>query len=100
MYCTLSNQVWYLDQRLDGLSDEGREEMLQLPLDGATIDNRNSVNLILSIPTEDVVSNAGTEPSSRSSNRQKKVRFSWEVDLDATNQEIQADRQMGVPPQS
>ena len=58
--------------RLDGLSDEGREEMLQLLLDGATIDNRNNVNLILSIPTEDVVSNAGTEPSSFFSNRQKK----------------------------
>ena len=42
--------------RLDGLSDEGRGEMLQLLLDGATIDKHNNVNLMLSIPTEDVVS--------------------------------------------
>ena len=69
--------------RLDGLSDEGREEMLQLLLDGATIDNRNNANPILSIPTEDVVSNGGPEPSSLTSNRHKKVWFSWAVDLDA-----------------
>ena len=72
---------------LGGLSDEGREEMLQLLLDGATIDNRNNVNLILSIPTEDVVSNAGTEPSSLPFNQHKKARFSWEVNWDATGVE-------------
>ena len=42
--------------RLDGLSDEGRREVLQLLLDGATIDKHNNVNLTLAIPTEDVVS--------------------------------------------
>ena len=55
--------------RLDGLSDEGRGEMLQLPLDNTTIDKHNNVNLMLSIPTEDVVSNSGPEPSSLSFNR-------------------------------
>ena len=45
--------------RLDGLSDEGRREVLQLLLDGATIDKHNNVNLTLAIPTEDVVSIAG-----------------------------------------
>ncbi len=41
--------------RLDGLSDEGRREVLELLLDGATIDRHNKVNLTLAIPTEDVV---------------------------------------------
>ena len=50
--------------RLDGLPDEGRREVLQLLLDGATIDRNNNVNLTLAIPTEDVVSIAGPEPSS------------------------------------
>ena len=48
--------------RLDGLSDEGRREVLQLLLDGATIDRHNNVNLTLAVPTEDVVSIAGQEP--------------------------------------
>ena len=52
--------------RLDGLSDEGRREVLQLLLDGATIDKHNNVNLTLAIPTEDVVSIAGLEPITRS----------------------------------
>ena len=47
--------------KLDGLSDEGRREVLELLLDGATIDRQNSINLTLAIPTEDVVSIA--EPS-------------------------------------
>ena len=42
--------------RLDGLSDEDRREVLELLLDGATIDRHNSINLTLAIPTEDVVS--------------------------------------------
>ena len=50
--------------RLDGLSDEGRREVLQLLLDGATIDRNNRVNLTLAIPIEDAVSIAGPEPSS------------------------------------
>ena len=42
--------------RLDGLPDEGRREVLQLLLDGATIDRDNKVNLTLAIPIDDVVS--------------------------------------------
>ena len=42
--------------KLDGLSDKGRREVLELLLDGATIDRNNKVNLTLAIPTEDVVS--------------------------------------------
>ena len=42
--------------RLDSLSDEGRREVLELLLDGATIDRHNKVNLTLAVPTEDVMS--------------------------------------------
>ena len=73
--------------RLDGLSDEGRREVLQLLLDGATIDKHNNVNLTLAIPTEDVVSITGLSASSLSSNRHKRVRFSWAVNLDAAGGE-------------
>ena len=52
--------------RLDGLSDEGRREVLQLLLDGATIDRHNNVNLTLAIPTEDVVSIAELNATTRS----------------------------------
>ena len=61
--------------------------MLEILLDGATIDRHNKVNLTLAIPTEDVVSIAERSPSSPSSNQHKKVRFSWAVDLDATGVE-------------
>ena len=50
--------------RLDSLSDEGRREVLELLLDGATIDRHNKVNLTLAIPTEDVVSIAERSPTS------------------------------------
>ena len=70
--------------KLDSLSDKGRREVLELLLDGATIDRHNKVNLTLAIPTKDVVSIAERSPSSPSSSRHKKVRFSWAVDLDAT----------------
>ncbi|MDD9995897.1 MAG: hypothetical protein OXS35_09200 [Dehalococcoidia bacterium] len=49
--------------RLDGLSDEGRREVLQLLLDGATVDRDNRVNLTLAIPTDDAVSIAGPNTS-------------------------------------
>ena len=49
--------------KLDSLSDKGRREVLELLLDGATIDRHNNVNLTLAIPTEDVVSIAGRSPS-------------------------------------
>ncbi len=49
--------------RLDGLSDEGRREILQLLLDGATVDRDNRVNLTLAIPTDDSVSIAGPNMS-------------------------------------
>ena len=42
--------------KLDSLSDKGRREVLELLLDGATIDRHNKVNLTLAIPTEDVMS--------------------------------------------
>ena len=48
--------------RLDSLSDEGRREVLELLLDGATIDRHNKVNLTLAIPTEDVMSIAKRSP--------------------------------------
>ena len=52
--------------KLDSLSDKGRREVLELLLDGATIDRNNNVNLTLAIPTEDAVSIAGRSPTSRS----------------------------------
>ena len=48
--------------RLDSLSDKGRREVLELLLDGATIDRNNKVNLTLAIPTEDVMSIAERSP--------------------------------------
>ena len=51
--------------RLDGLSDKGRREVLELLLEGATIDRHNNVDLTLAIPTEDVVSIAEPSPPSR-----------------------------------
>ena len=48
--------------KLDSLSDKGRREVLELLLDGATIDRNNNVNLTLAIPTEDVVSIARRSP--------------------------------------
>ena len=42
--------------RLDSLSDKGRREVLELLLDGATIDRHNKINLTLAVPTEDVMS--------------------------------------------
>ena len=50
--------------KLDGLSDKKRREVLELLLDGATIDHNNRVNLTLAIPTEDVVSIAERSPTS------------------------------------
>ena len=52
--------------RLDSLSDKGRREVLEILLDGATIDRHNKVNLTLAIPTEDVVSIAERSPTTSS----------------------------------
>ena len=41
---------------LDNLPDQKRRELLQLLLDGVTIDRENNVNLTLAIPTEEFVS--------------------------------------------
>ena len=41
---------------LDDLPDVERREVLQLFLDGVTIDRENNVNLTLAIPTEDLAS--------------------------------------------
>ena len=51
-----------IGDRLDDLPQEQRREVLQLLLDGATIDKHNRVNLTLAIPTEDVVSIAKLSP--------------------------------------
>ena len=48
--------------KLDDLSDSERREVLELLLDGATIDRNNRVNLTLAIPTEDVMSIAERSP--------------------------------------
>ena len=45
---------------LDDLSDDGRRKVLELLLDGVTIDRGNNVEITLAVPTEDVVS---IEPS-------------------------------------
>ena len=77
----------WIGDGLDELPQEERREVLRLLLDGATIDKNNRVNLTLAIPTEDFLAIAGPEPSSLSSNQQKKVRFSWAVDMDAVGVE-------------
>ena len=41
---------------LDDLPDEGRREVLQFLLDGATIDRDNNVQITLAVPIDDVVS--------------------------------------------
>ena len=58
--------------------------MLRLLLDGATIDRSNNVDLTLAIPTEDVVSIAGQSSRTLSANRQKKIRYTWAVELEAS----------------
>ena len=45
---------------LDDLSDDGRRKVLELLLDGVTIDRDNNVEITLAVPTEDFVS---IEPS-------------------------------------
>ena len=52
--------------KLDGLSDKKQREVLELLLDGATIDRNNRVNLTLAIPTDNVMSIAEHEPTTRS----------------------------------
>ena len=53
-----------MGDRLDDLSDDGRREVLELLLDGVTIDRGNNVEITLAVPTEDVVS---IEPSASDS---------------------------------
>ncbi len=55
----------WIGDGLDELPQEERREVLRLLLDGATIDKNNQVNLTLSIPTEDFLSIAGPEPTTR-----------------------------------
>ena len=57
--------------KLDSLSDKGRREVLELLLDGATIDRHNKVNLTLAIPTKDVVSRTYSRASSVVANMSK-----------------------------
>ena len=49
-----------MGDRLDDLSDDGRREVLELLLDGVTIDRDNNVEITLAVPTEEFVS---IEPS-------------------------------------
>ena len=51
-----------IGDRLDDLSEEHRREVLELLLDGATIDKQNRINLTLAVPTEEFVSIAKPEP--------------------------------------
>ena len=53
-----------MGDRLDDLSDDGRREVLELLLDGVSIDRDNNVEITLAVPTEDVVS---IEPSASDS---------------------------------
>ena len=55
----------WIGDGLDDLPQEERREVLRLLLDGATIDRHNQVNLTLAIPTEDFLSIAGPEPTTR-----------------------------------
>ena len=50
--------VWAekMGNSLDDLPDEGRREVLQILLDGATIDRDNNLNLTLAVPMDDFVS--------------------------------------------
>ena len=50
---------------LDDLPDEGRREVLQFLLDGATIDRDNNVQITLAVPIDDVVSIAPPASDSR-----------------------------------
>ena len=45
-----------MGDRLDDLTDEGRREVLQFLLDGATIDGDYKVQITLAVPVEDSVS--------------------------------------------
>ena len=54
-----------IGDRLDDLPEEQRREVLQLILDGVTIDRHNRINLTLAIPTEKFVSIAIPEPRPR-----------------------------------
>ena len=55
----MGNVVEWAEQMrgsLDGLSDEGRREVLELLLDGVTIDAGNNLRITLAVPTEEFVS--------------------------------------------
>ena len=45
-----------MGDRLDDLSDEGRREVLELLLDGVSIDRDNNVEITLAVPIDDFVS--------------------------------------------
>ena len=53
-----------MGDRLDDLSDDGRREVLELLLDGVTIDCDNNVEITLAVPTDEFVS---IEPSASDS---------------------------------
>jgi hypothetical protein len=70
---------------LDDLPSEERRDVLQILLDRVMIDRDNNVVITLGIPTDDLVAIGNPEPGYRLSNRQKTLRYSWAVDLDATS---------------
>ena len=61
--------------------------MLRLLLDEVTIDRENNVNLTLAVPTEELVSIGSPVSGYLLSNRDKKLRYSWAVDLGASTEE-------------
>ena len=70
-----------MSDRLDGLPDEGRREVLQLLLDGATIDRDNNIEITLAVPIDDFVSIEPPVSGYRLSKRDKKIRYTWAVGL-------------------
>ena len=51
-----------MGDRLDDLSDEGRREVLQLLLDGVSIDRDNNVEITLAVPIDDFAVLVGGGP--------------------------------------
>ena len=83
--------AWARDvgQNLDALPPVQRKELLQMVVEEVIVDRNNNVDTTLVIPIESeptrklFVSVTTFELCSLSFNRQKRVRFSWAVDLEA-----------------
>ena len=79
-----------VDQGLDDLTSERRMQILQMVVEGVTIDGNNRMDITLAIPIEhdpskdDSVASAESPPNERD-HRTGKHRYSWTVDLDASD---------------